>query len=89
MAAIGIIVGLIGAAVGILVGLVGGLVGIVLGLLGGSLGLLPHLFPVVLIILGTIWLVKGSKPRNVTAVRADHSGPAPPHNPCNPRLRCR
>ena len=85
MAGIGIIVGLIGAAVGIMVGVVGGLVGIVLGLLGGSLGLLPHLFPVVLITIGIIWLVKGSNPRNVTGVRADRGGPAPPHSPCNPR----
>ncbi|MGA3327926.1 MAG: hypothetical protein ABSF45_25990 [Terriglobia bacterium] len=85
MAIIGIIVGLIGAAVGIVVGVVGGLVGMVLGLLGGSLGLLAHLFPAVLIILGIIWLVKGSNARNVTGVRADGGGPAPPHSPCNPR----
>jgi hypothetical protein len=85
MAAIGIIVGLIGAAVGIVVGAVGGLVGIALGLLGGSLGLLPHLFPVLLITLGIIWLVKGSNARNVTGVRADGGGPTPPHSPCNPR----
>ncbi|MGD1105252.1 MAG: hypothetical protein ABSA59_24670 [Terriglobia bacterium] len=85
MAAIGIIVGLIGAAVGIVVGVVGGLVGMVLGLLGGSLGLLPLLFPVLLLTLGIIWLVKGSNSRNVTGVRADGGGPVPPHSPGNPR----
>ena len=85
MAAIGIILGFIGAAVGIVVGAVGGLVGIVLGLLGGSLGLLPLLFPVLLMTLGIIWLVKGSNAKKVTGARADHGGPAPPQRPCNPR----
>ena len=85
MAAIGIIMGLIGAAVGIVVGVVGGLVGIVLGLLGGSLGLLPLLFPVLLMTLGIIWLVKGSNPRNVATARANVGGPAPPHSPGSPR----
>lgn len=85
MKAIGIIVGLIGAAVGILAGAVGGLVGIVVGLLGGFLGLLLHFFPVVLITIGVIWLVKGSNSKKVTGVRAASSGPAPPQNPYNPR----
>jgi len=85
MAAIGIIVGFIGAAVSSVVGLVGSLVGIVIGLLGGSLGLLPFLVPVSLITLGIIWLVKGSNSRNVTGVRADGGGPVPPHSPGNPR----
>jgi hypothetical protein len=85
MAAIGILFGLIGAAVGILVGLVGGLIGMVLGLFGGSLGLLPHLFPVVLIILGTMWLVKGSKPRNASRIDADRGGPVSPRSTWNAR----
>jgi len=85
MAIIGIIVGLIGAAVGIVVGLVGGLVGLVLGILGGSLGLLPHLFPVVLITIGIIWLVKRSNASNVTGVRVEGGGPVPPYRPYNPR----
>jgi hypothetical protein len=85
MGAFGIILGLIGAGVGILVGVVAGLVGIVLGLLGGSIGLLPHLFPVVLIAKGIIWLVKGSSSRSVAGVRAERGGPAPPHSPCNPQ----
>ena len=78
MAAIGIVLGLIGAAVGIAVGVIGGLVGAVMGLLGGALGLLPHLFPVVLVALGIIWLVKGSRPKNVAGVRADPGAAAPP-----------
>jgi hypothetical protein len=85
MGAFGIIVGLIGAGVGILVGVVAGLVGIVLGLLGGSLGLLPHVFPVVLITIGIIWLVKGSRLRSVAGARTERGGPPPPHGPCNPR----
>ena len=85
MAGLGIILGLIGAAVGIMVGAVGALVGIVLGLLGGALSMLPHLFPVVLITIGIIWLVKGSNARNVTGVRADRGGPAPQHSSGNPR----
>ena len=85
MAAIGIILGLIGAAVGFVAGLVGGLMGMVMGLLGGFLGLLPFLFPVVLITLGIIWLVKGSNPKNLAGARVEHSGPPPPQNPCNPR----
>ena len=60
MAGIGMLIGLIGAAIGILVGLVGGLVGIVVGAIGGSIGLLAHLFPVGLIVLGILWLVKGA-----------------------------
>ena len=60
MAAIGIILGLIGAAVSIVVGFVGGLLGIVLGLLGGSLGLLFLVGPVLLISVGIIWLVRSS-----------------------------
>ncbi|MGA2985073.1 MAG: hypothetical protein ABSG32_14775 [Terriglobia bacterium] len=85
MAAIGIIVGLIGAAVGIVVGAVGGLVGIVLGLLGGSLALLPHLFPVLLIAIGIIWLVKGANRRNVTVAKADRGNATPPQSPRSPR----
>jgi hypothetical protein len=85
MAIIGIIMGLVGAAVGIVVGVVGGLLGMVLGLLGGALGLLPLMFPILLMTVGIIWLVKGSNTRNVTGVRADGGGPALPHNPSNPR----
>jgi ABC-type nitrate/sulfonate/bicarbonate transport system permease component len=85
MAAIGIIVGLIGAAVGITVGLVGGLAGAILGLLGATLGLLPHLFPIALITLGIIWLVKGSSARNVTVVQAGHGNTVQPQSPGNPR----
>jgi len=80
MAIIGIIVRIIGAAVGIVVGLAGGLVGGVLGLLGGALRLLPHLFPIVLITLGVIWLVKASNPRNVAGVRADRGDAVPPQS---------
>ena len=85
MAAFGIIVGLIGAGVGILVGAVAGLVGMVLGLLGGSLVLLPHLFPVVLITIGIIWLVKGSRSRSKAGVRTERADPTPPHSPYNPQ----
>ena len=85
MTAIGIIVGLIGAAVGIAVGSVGGLVGLVLGLWGGSLGLLPHLFPVALIALGIVWLLKGSNPAQVAGARADHGVATPAPSPRNPR----
>ena len=83
MAIFGIILGLFGAAVGIAVGVVAGLGGMVLGLLGGSLGLLPHLFPVVLIVIGIIWLVKGSRSRSAEGVRTDRGGSAPPHGPYN------
>ena len=70
MAVIGIIVALIGAAVGVVVGIAGGLVGLVAGLFGGSLALLPHLFPVVLIALGIIWLMRGANPKNTEGARA-------------------
>ena len=85
MAIIGIVLGVIGAAVGVVVGAVGGLLGIVLGLLGGSLGLLPFLFPILLITLGVIWLVKGSSTKNLGGARAYGGGPTPPPNPGNPR----
>jgi hypothetical protein len=85
MAIFGIILGLYGAAVGIAVGVVAGLGGMVLGLLGGSLVLLPHLFPVVLIVIGIIWVVKGSRSRSAAVVSPNHGGSAPPHGPGNPR----
>jgi hypothetical protein len=85
MAVIGIIVGLIGAAVGIVVGAVGGLVGMGVGLLGGSLALLPHLFPVLLITLGVIWLVKASSPKPVAGATTGRGELPRPHNPCSPR----
>ncbi len=80
MAGIGVIMRLIGAAAGILAGLVGGWVGLVLGLVGVSLALLLHLFPVVLITIGIIWLVKGSNPRNVTGARVEQGDNARPHS---------
>jgi hypothetical protein len=80
MAAIGIILGLIGAAIGVVIGLVAGLAGMVVGLLAGSLGLLIHVFPIVLIVLGTIWLVKGSKPKSPMGIQPSHAGPASSHN---------
>ena len=85
MAVFGIVLGLIGAAVGIVFGALGGLVGIAWGLLGGALGLLPHLFPVVLITLGIIWLVRGPSSKDVTGASAVRSNAAPPQGPCNPR----
>ncbi|MGO8819125.1 MAG: hypothetical protein ACLQVG_31175 [Terriglobia bacterium] len=85
MAAIGIIIGLIGAAVGILLGVVGGLVGMVFGLLGGSLALLAHLFPVLVIALGIIWLVKGSNPGKSVAARTDPGVASRPQGPRNPQ----
>lgn len=85
MAAIGIILGLIGAAIGIVIGLVAGLAGMVVGLLAGSLGLLIHVLPIVLIVLGTIWLVKGSKSKSTMGIQPSHAGPAPPHNSSAPR----
>lgn len=85
MAIIGIIVGLIGAAIGIVVGLLGGLFGMGLGLLGACLGLGVHLFPVLLIAAGIIWLVKGSSSRNVVGIQAHQSGVPPSHSPNQPR----
>jgi len=85
MAIIGIILALIGAAVGILVGLVGGLVGLVLGLLGGSLGIIAHWFPVLLLALGIIWLVKKSNPGNAPARRTDVGSGQPPQSLRNPQ----
>ena len=85
MAAFGIIIGLIGAAVGIVIGVVGGLVGMVLGLLGGSLGLLTHLFPVLLVALGIIWLLKGSNPGKAAAARTDPGVANQPQSPRKPQ----
>lgn len=84
MAIFGIIIGLIGAAVGIVVGALGALVGIVLGFLGGALGLLPVLAPILLIIFGIVWLVKGSTASNVAGVRPEGGGPVPAHDPRHP-----
>ncbi len=86
MAVIGIIVALIGAAVGTVVGLVGGLVGVVVGLLGASVVLLTHFFPVVLITLGIIWLVKASTPKNSAGVMTNRTDAAAPPAPCKPTV---
>ena len=83
MAAIGIIVGLIGAAVGIVAGLLGGFLGLALGLLGGSIALLPHLLPLVVITLGIIWLVKGSNSRSAPGARVEHGNAARPQGARN------
>ena len=85
MAVVGTIVGLIGAGVGVVVGMVGGLLGLVFGLLGGAVRLLPFLFPVALIVIGIIWLVKKSNPTPVAEARDGHYGPAPPPGPGTPR----
>jgi hypothetical protein len=56
----------------------------VLGLLGGSLTLLTHLFPVVLVALGVIWLVKGSNPGKAAAM-TDPDVANRPQSPRNPQ----
>lgn len=80
MAAIGIILQFIGAAVGIVVGVLGGLVGAAVGLMGAALGLLIPIFPVVLFILGIVWLVKGSNPKHAAGVRALSGNATPPRS---------
>lgn len=84
MVVFGVVLGLIGATIGIIVGLAGGLIGLAVGLLAGSLGLLMHVFPIVLIILGTVWLVKGSKPKSAMGIQPSHAGPAPPRSSRTP-----
>ncbi len=54
MGIIGFVMGLFGAAIGIAAGLLGGLV----GLSAGLLGLLIPLSPLLLIVLGIVWLLK-------------------------------
>jgi hypothetical protein len=53
---VGIVVGLVGAAVGVVIGLAGALVGLVVGLL------IP-LSPILLLVLGIVWLANGSSVR--------------------------
>ena len=77
MAIFGIIVGLIGAVVGIVVGLLGGLLGGVAGLLGGAVGLAVPLFPVVLITLGIIWLVRANSKNAAGAGSCSRNTPGP------------
>jgi uncharacterized membrane protein len=78
MGLIGVIAGLIAAAVGALAGIIGGLLGAVMGLLGGLLGLLPVLFPVVLIALGIVWLLKTSNANHGAVESMDSRNVAPP-----------
>ena len=85
MVVFGIVLGLIGATIGIIVGLAGGLIGLAVGLLAGSLGLLIHVFPIVLIVLGTVWLVNGSKPSGALGVQPSPAARASPHNSSVPR----
>ncbi len=69
MGIVGLVVGLIGAAIGIAAGLVGGL----LGLGAGLLGLLVPLSPLLLIVIGIVWLLKKLADANYPAGR-----PLPP-----------
>jgi hypothetical protein len=85
LAAIGIIIGLIGAAIGVVAGAVGALFGIVLGVMGGCLGLLLHLFPVLLIAIGIIWLVKRANSKQSAGTRPESGNIAPPQSPYSPR----
>ena len=78
MGLIGIVAGVAGALVGAAAGIAGALLGVVLALLGCLVGVAPVVFPVILIVLGLIWLVKGSNQRHAAEVRAG-GGPAPPH----------
>lgn len=78
MGLIGIIAGLIGAAVGVVAGIIGGLLGAVMGLLGSLLGLLPVLFPVVLIAVGIVWLLKSSNANHGAVEGIDSRNVAPP-----------
>jgi predicted lipid-binding transport protein (Tim44 family) len=73
----GIVIGLFAAAIGILVGLVGGLAGIGVGILGGAFGLLAHLLPIILIVAGIIWLVKGSSRGSISAAKTRQGQAAP------------
>jgi hypothetical protein len=53
---VGIVVGLVGAAIGTVIGLAGALVGL-------GVGLLVPLSPILLLVLGIVWLAKGSSAR--------------------------
>ena len=57
MGLIGLVIGLVAAAFGILAGLIGAAFGIV----GGLLGLLGPLTPVLIIVLGILWLTGGQR----------------------------
>ena len=85
MGLIGIIAGLVGAAVRAVVGIAGGLIGAGMGMLGALLGLLPVFFPLVLIALGVMWLVRGSKADQATGVHAVGSSPARRNYPASQR----
>lgn len=78
MGLIGIVVGLIGAVVGAAAGVIGGLFGAAFGLLGALLGLLPVVFPLALITVGIMWLLKSSNAKHGAVDGIDSRNVAPP-----------
>ncbi len=78
MGLIGVIVGLIGAVVRAAAGVIGGLLGAAFGLLGALLGLLPVVFPIVLISVGIVWLLKSSNANHGAVEEIDSRNVAPP-----------
>lgn len=85
MAGIGILIGLAVGAIGLAVGVVAAWVGIIVGLMGCVLGLSFHLFPVVLIGVGIVWLVRRSDPAHVPAETPGRAGRAPTQSPPGPQ----
>ena len=58
MKVLGLLVVLVGVTLGIGLGLLGAAIGVAGALVGATLGLLIHASPILLIVLGIVWLAK-------------------------------
>ena len=81
MVGIDILIGFVGGAIGLIAGVIGALVGIIAGLTGCILGLALPLFPLILIGVGIIWLVKGASGANMSDQSSRRANAAPTQSP--------
>jgi hypothetical protein len=78
---IDILIGFVGGAIGLFAGTIGALVGIIAGLIGCVLGVALPLFPLILISVGIIWLVKGASRANIIDQRSRRANAGPTQSP--------
>jgi hypothetical protein len=81
MVGIKILIGFVGGAIGLIAGVIGALVGIIAGLIGCVLGVALPLFPLILVSVGIIWLMKGASRANMPDQRSRRAIAAPTQSP--------
>jgi hypothetical protein len=81
MVGIDILFGFVGGAIVLVAGMMGALVGIIAGVIGCILGVALPLFPLILISVGIIWLVKGASGANMSDQSSRRANAAPTQSP--------